>query len=312
MKKVFIKVQSSVGQSWADSIESVNSYSEGVSTDPVEALKNERDYAQRVNVYTQISNQIKLSPDNGNFKIQIAFPRPDVEPRVIDMQDAFNTLTTQNGFYEAVHFGYIFGEDGRGKDFEVIQNSIFFARDPKTKRFVNAITEEELTENDYLEAAVWFTMYRVKGTDLYYMVINPNLIAVSEDLSGKFEDAQYFHLNTRDGTFRSKVFAPNISGGSLIGENIVVASGDEVVLDTFGLSMLHYESGEPLQEDLPAKLEMVVNSTVPYTRDGSIITIDMKDKKVATLSYQWITGTYLDSALTGNESLRYSFAIIKE
>lgn len=312
MKKVFIKVQSSVGQSWADSIESINSYTEGVSTDTVETLKNERNFEQRVNVYTQIANQVKMTPDNGNFKIQIAVPRDGIEPRVIDMTEAFNTLTVQNGFYEAVHFGFIFGEDGRGKDYEVIQNSIFFARDPNTNRFVNAVTEEEITDKDYLEAAVWFTMYRVRGTHLYYMIVNPNLVSVPEDLGGKFEDVQYFHLNTRDGTFRSKVFAPSITGGKIVGNNIIVATADEVVIDTFGLSMLHYESGAPLDEDLPTTIEMLVESSAPYTREKNVINVDMAGKNVATLTYQWLTGTYLDSALTGEESLRYSFAIIKE
>ena len=312
MKKVFIKVQSSVGQSWADAIEGINSYTTGVSNDPVETLKNEREYEQKANVYTQISNQVKLSPNGSNFKVQVALQRGTEGVKEVDMSEAFNTLTTQNGFYEAVHFGYIFNEDGRAKDFEVIENSIFFARDPKTNRFVNAVTEEELTDRNYIEAAVWFTMYRVKGTDIYYMVVNPNLVAVSEELSGKYEDVQYFHLNTRDGTFRTKVLAPNVSGGSLIGDNIIVATGDEVVIDTFGLSILHYESGAPLQEDLPAKIEMQVNSSAPYTREGSVITLDLTNKKVATVTYQWMTGTYLDSSLTGNESLKYSFAIVKE
>lgn len=312
MKKVFIKVQSSVGQSWADSIESINSYTEGVSTDPVETLKNERDYQQRVNVYTQISNNVKLTPSDSNFKIEIAVPRAGVEPRIIDMSEAFNTLTTQNGFYEAVHFGYIFGEDGRGKDFEVIQNSTFFARDPSTQRIVNAITEEEVTDKDNLEVAVWFTLYRVRGTHLYYMVVNPNLVSVPEDLSGTFDDVQYFHLDTSDGTFRNKVFAPAVTNGKIVGNNIIVATSDELSIDAFGLSMLHYESGEALSENLPNTISMLVESSAPYTREANVINVDMTGKNVATITYQWITGTYLDSSLTGNESLRYTFAIIKE
>ncbi len=313
MKQVFIKVQSSVGQSWADAIESINAYSVGLSDDPVQSLKNERNYDQKANVYTQIANLIKLSPTgDGNFTVQIAVPRGEDGIKTINMSEAFTALTPSNGSYESVQYGYIFEKEGKVKDVEVIENSRFFARDPDSKRFVDAITGEELSDSDTVEMAVWLTMYRVSGTHIYYMIVNPNLLAVSEDLSGKFEDARYYHLNTRDGTFRNKVFAPTIKGGSLVGDNIIVATEDTVEIDTFGLSMLHYDSGDILPENIPPKIEMVVNSSLPVSRESSVITVDVSDKNIGTLTYQWITRSYLDSSLTGNESLKYSFVIIKE
>lgn len=313
MKQVFIKIQSSVGQSWADAIEGINSYSVGLSDDPVEALKNERDYEQTANVYTQVSNLIKFTPNgDGNFTVQIAVPRGDEGIKVIEMSEAFEALTPSNGKYESVYYGYIFEKNGRAKDFEVIENSRFFARDPESKRFVDAVTGEEISDSDYIEAAVWLTMYRVSGTQIYYMVINPNLLAVSEDLSGKFEDARYYHLNTRDGTFRNRVFAPSVKGGTLVGDNIIVATEDTVEIDTFGLSMLHYDSRQVSQENIPAKVEMQVKSSLPATREGSVISVDVSTKNIGTLTYQWVTRSYLDSALAGNEALKYSFVIIKE
>ena len=314
MKQVFIKVQSSIGQSWADCIEGINTYSTGPANNPVEVLLNQADYTQKANVYTQVANLIKLLPDqSGGFKVSTPIPKGELDTKSIDMSTAFSCLTTQNGSYEVVYYGYAFDPNNdRVKDIDVIQNSMFFARDPSTKRFVNAVTEEELTEENSLMVAVWFALYRIKATQMYYMVINPNLISVTESLDGKFEDVAYYHLNTRDGTFRTKVFAPAIDGGTLIGNNIIVTNQDSVTIDTFGLSLLHYESRKVSAENIPAKIEMKVNSSFEYSREGSVLTIDTSNKNIGTLSYQWITGSYLDNSLTGNESLKYDFVIIKE
>lgn len=310
MTQVFIKVQSSVGQSWADAAESTNSYITELSDDPLQALYNEKEYEQKINAYTQVSNLIKLVKNDKNFTISTAVPRENGN-KLVDMSKAFETLTAGNGSFGAVHFGYIF-DSSRVKDTDVIDNSIFFARDPDSNKFVNAETLDEISDENIIEAAIFFTIYRVRGTSIYYMVINPNLIAVPEDLSGDYDDIEYFHINSRDGNFKSRVFRPSITGGTLVGDNIIVATEDEVTIDTFGLSALHFKSKRVSQDNLPAKINMTVKSSFPQTREGSVITLDLSGKSVGTLSYQWVTGTYLDSCLTGNESLKYNFAIIKE
>lgn len=310
MTQVFIKVQSSVGQSWADAAESTNSYITELSDDPLQALYNEKEYEQKINAYTQVSNLIKLVKNDKNFTISTAVPRENGN-KLVDMSKAFETLTAGNGSFGAVHFGYIF-DSSRVKDTDVIDNSIFFARDPDSNKFVNAETLDEISDENIIEAAIFFTIYRVRGTSIYYMVINPNLIAVPEDLSGDYDDIEYFHINSRDGNFKSRVFRPSITGGTLVGDNIIVATEDEITIDTFGLSALHFKSKRVSQDNLPAKINMTVKSSFPQTREGSVITLDLSGKSVGTLSYQWVTGTYLDSCLTGNESLKYNFAIIKE
>lgn len=310
MTQVFIKVQSSVGQSWADAAESTNSYITELSDDPLQTLYNEKEYEQKINAYTQVSNLIKLVKNDKNFTISTAVPRENGN-KLVDMSKAFETLTAGNGSFGAVHFGYIF-DSSRVKDTDVIDNSIFFARDPDSNKFVNAETLDEISDENIIEAAIFFTIYRVRGTSIYYMVINPNLIAVPEDLSGDYDDIEYFHINSRDGNFKSRVFRPSITGGTLVGDNIIVATEDKVTIDTFGLSALHFKSKRVSQDNLPAKINMTVKSSFPQTREGSVITLDLSGKSVGTLSYQWVTGTYLDSCLTGNESLKYNFAIIKE
>lgn len=310
MTQVFIKVQSSVGQSWADAAESTNSYITELSDDPLQTLYNEKEYEQKINAYTQVSNLIKLVKNDKNFTISTAVPRENGN-KLVDMSKAFETLTAGNGSFGAVHFGYIF-DSSRVKDTDVIDNSIFFARDPDSNKFVNAETLDEISDESIIEAAIFFTIYRIRGTSIYYMVINPNLIAVPEDLSGDYDDIEYFHINSRDGNFKSRVFRPSITGGTLVGDNIIVATEDKVTIDTFGLSALHFKSKRVSQDNLPAKINMTVKSSFPQTREGSVITLDLSGKSVGTLSYQWVTGTYLDSCLTGNESLKYNFAIIKE
>lgn len=315
MKQLFVKVQSSVGQSWADALEGVNGYLEKITEDPVEALKATKEHTQKVRMYTQISNLIKLSPNgDGNFTVSTAVPRPEGRGvKVVDMSKAFDALKPKNGSFDAIHYGFIFKEDSSLKDIDVIENSNFFGRDPSTDRFVDPFTREEVNaESNAFEAAIWFSIYKIKATDIYYMVVNPNLIAVSGNLRGTYEDAEYYHLNTRDGTFRENVFAPTVQGGLLITENLIIANNDTITIDTFGLSLLHSKSGVIDANNLPSKIEMSIVSSLPYTRDGSKITIDLANKSVGTVSYRWITGSFLDSSLAGNESLKYTFAIIKE
>ena len=317
-KKIFIRFETPDGTSWADCIECLNTFYEGSTDQTVTRdVSKIRDYSQIVSTYTRIDNRMRMFKTRpaGTSHISIGIPTQFLNQSIainnINTEDLISVL--DNPAYQSAYFAFNHTGIPDIKTVDIIPNSTWFARNSVSGKIENAITGELVeTSEDTLKLSIWFTVFRIKDNDIYYLVVNPNLLALNEDVSGTHGDTDYLVLTSHDGSFRNGVFSPTVDSGSrLISENIIVTSGDTVTIDTLGNSYIHGFDGTKLAQDQLPKVNLLVDSPSTYTVDNNIISITV-DKPVTYLTYKWVTGTPLDYTVTGGESLIYNLVIIKQ
>lgn len=318
-EKIFIRTETSISSSWADSLETLNTFYTGdlrEKTDRPDVSKI-ADYEQQANTYVRIDNRMTLfrnrNTNSNNFLalgIPTSLENQKVAYKEIDFESILNALKSKK--YDSVHFGFYFDKKETVNEAVVVENSIILARNKETKKFENVLTGEELCQDDNLELALWFTTYTIGDTGIFYVVTNTNLLVIHEDLTGEKNGIDYVVINSHDGNFKSSVFAPSFSSEVvMVGDNVLFANSDKFTIDVLGNSFIHGFSGEKIPKEQLPNIELSIESSVPFDIDNNLITINMENKNVAYLKYRWVTGTCLDYAFIGKESLIYNYIIVK-
>lgn len=320
-KKIFIRTETSVSSSWADSLETLNTYYDGDSSVGVERpdVSKIKDYGQTLNTFVRIENRNRLfknrKKDSSNF-LSIGVPTPVENQTLFHSEINTDTIfsTLDKSVYKSVHFGYVFNKSKPATESEVVTDSIFFARNVETGKFEDVVTGLPISDKNAFDVNIWFTVYRIGETNLYYMITNTNMLTTYEDISGTKGDVDFVLLNTHDGTFKSSIFVPSFSDNTTqVGENILLAKGgSNIVIDTLGNSFLHGFGGKKLpQNELPS-VKLEVESSTAFNIEGSQIFVDISKSPVSYIKYRWVTDTSLDYSIVGPESLTYSFVVMKQ
>ena len=136
--------------------------------------------------------------------------------------------------------------------------STYFGRNNHNGKLTNLESEEEY--DNHVSAALWMAFYKIKNCDIYYCIINDNLVdstIIKEDLSDvvSFSETEdkYCVLNSHDGNFKDSVFNPTVDfRAQFIGDNVILANKFRFELDMFGESRLHMMNRGLLNDsDLP-------------------------------------------------------------
>jgi hypothetical protein len=316
MSTFFFNTENSVNPSWSNVAEGLNVYYEGLppGLGQVDLTKIKK-YDNFFNSYIKIDKKLGIyNNQEGKLLLAMAMPTPGQSMGIkeIDLDKAKAFLDSG---LEVVYFGYLFTEEMVSQN-TVIENSCFFGRNVLDKRPTNLTRQSVLEGNPY--AAIWMAFYKMVDTDVYYVVINDNLLESSIIKSDESEinlrdrtDVIEF-LNSHDGNLRDSVFTPSLDSNSkFIGPNIIATTGDTVVIDLFGYnSKFHKIAGRRLGNDELPRIRLDVECSGNYQRDSNTITISL-NKDVTTLSYRWVTGTELDYISSKQEQLRYDFVIIR-
>ena len=314
-KQLFIRYETPDGKSWADALASLNVYSTnpGVSA----GLADIKDYNQQVNRYRRMYYKMsvfKTVSENPATFLSIGYPTEIVDQTVtiksIDTDFIFSKLAT--GKYQTVYFAFYFGDNPEGAgDLDVITKSNYYARNVETGNFENLATGAVITEENP-SFSFWYNVSRMGNTEIYYMVINPEMVVVPYDIEGMFGGVDYRLLDNQNGTFGNAVFNPSVTGGVMIGKNIIVAESNTVVIDTLGNSALHGFSGNKIPKDQLPKIELDVLSSAPYNKDNNLVTVDVSSKPVSYVKIKWVTKSNLDfPTISLDESITENFVIIK-
>ena len=312
-RTIFIKAETSDGKAWADTCETINNYYSGSVDDIDIDLKQMEDFDQKADIYTRISTKVlfgKSSEGNNSFDIKVPLPRPNRKGQVtFDMETVFEAFELKK--YRQIYFGYVFPEEGSSTETDAIEKAFFFARN-SDGRFINIETNEEISESNKVQLAIWFSVFRVKGSGFYYVSLNTNLLDVAEDLSFIANENNYILLDTHDGSFRDSVFKPSLSDNAEFIDDtmIVVKEGNEFTLNTFGWSKVHYQYKE-INDELIPRVDIRWQSTLNVQKDDHIFTIKLDDKNNGLFKYKLITESQLDYGLSGDEALQYKFLVIK-
>lgn len=316
MSTFFFNTENAINSSWADVAEGLNSYYAGPNPGLTPLDRSGiTDQEQQISSYVKIDRKIGLffSPD-GKMVISMASP---VEGQTLGIKEIDFTSVKYilDAGVKVVYLGYLFKEESVPQN-KVIEDTCFFGRRVIDNRLTNFDTDEDIEGN--VSAALWMAFYKIKDCDIYYVVLNDNLIESSvmrssqsqPDLRGETEVFEF--INSHDGSLKDAVFAPDVDPDSkFFGSNIIIATGDTVEIDVFGYSQLHKIAGRRLKDsELPdADIEIECSST--YTKTKNRILVDL-DKPITTISYRWVTGTELDYLASKSEQLRYDFVILKQ
>ena len=247
MSYIFFKTENSVSKSWGDVAEGLNSHYIGPHEDWMSTPHYRggvTDYEQKINSFVKIGNKLGLykSPEK-SLAIAIASPAPGQTMGVKHLDIPFIKEQLDSGI-PCVYFAYNFQEEATSQT-TVVEKTSYFGRVPLTGKLSNLETKENFDTN--LSLAIWMAFYKIKNCDIYYCIINDNLLdstIIKEDLtdiiSFKNEPDHYCVLTSHDGNFKDSVFSPTVdSKAKIIGENIIVTESPLFVLDVFGDSRLH-------------------------------------------------------------------------
>ena len=314
MSTIIFNTENSVSKSWADVAEGLNYEYRG----PAEEWGNTADYLggltdhdQQISSFVKISNKIALykSPEK-TLAICVAAPTPGQTLGIKHLDLELIKKQLDSGI-KVVYFGYAFTEESVSQT-DVVERSSYYGRNLLNNRLTDLVTNEERTEN--FSAALWMAWYKFKDADIYYCILNDNLLdstlirTETSDVSFADQEDTYILLNTQDGNFKEAVFAPGLNGAKFVGD-IIVTENAKFEIDVFQQSQLHKNNGARLPDDaLPTK-NIKVESSMGATIENNRITVDLGEKTTGFVSYKWWTGTDLD--FTKNEELKYSFVVVK-
>ena len=316
MSTIIFNTENNISKSWADVAEGLNSRYLGKKEDwrtTAEYLRDIKDHDQQINSYVKITNKIGLYKADGEpLAIAVTSPIPGQTLGVKNLNLELIKSKLNSGI-SVVYFGFAFTEESVSQT-DVIQKSTYFGRDLSTNSLVNLETDTALEGN--IKAALWMAFYKIKDCDIYYVVINDDLVdsaIIRQEFStGNLveENDTYSILNTQDGNFKEAIFAPGLdSNAYFIGKNIIATTKSTFELDVFQQSHLHKIIKDRISdEDLPAA-DITIESSVDASINKNRITVDLGKKSTATLSYKWWTGTEIE--FSKNEELKYDFVIIK-
>jgi hypothetical protein len=311
-KKFFVRYESEAGSDWSTTAFGLNLYSLDDHRNIGLNYPAFRDYSQVVQQYrrSEIRNQMfKTAGENPSTFLSVGVPigwdGQTVSINAVDTNVIVALLDT--GKYSSIQFAFSADEHPEGAgDLDVITMSGYYGRNDETGVYENCITGQPLSQ--YPSLSFWYSVYQIGTTNIYYMVVNPELLCVISDIDGTYNGVDYKLIGSDTDTFANELLSPEVTGGKLVGPNMIFAESDTVVINVVGTSVTLGSPGFYVKPEQIPTIDLAVESSVNYTVDNHILTLDLTGKTSAYVNYKWVTGTFLDFS---REQLTKNFVIIK-
>ena len=310
-KKFYVRYETPDGDNWASVMARLNMTNSEfiINSDPAKT----RDYDQSISAYFHRDYRMqifKTISENPLSFLSIGSPSGITDQTVsisaIDFGVIESALST--GKYPSVFFAFY--DNGQGEfvsDLDTVTHSGYYGRNTASGKVENVQTGEVLDDSS-VKLSLWYNVVKIGNNDIYYLIANPNLVTITQNIGGTFGGVDYIELFTYDGGLAVSVFKPLVvSGGKIIGTDNIAALGDTLTIDVTGDSILVRAHGNP-----SPNVDLVVDASVPYTVENNILTLDLTGKEAAYVEYKWKTNSDLDFALYSQEGeLKRSFVIHK-
>lgn len=313
-KKLYIKYDNTDGRSWSVADYSLNLYS----VEPNETigfkLSGFRDYSNFIDLYrrSDIRNQIfRTVGSQPDHFLSVGLPT-GIEGQTVSV----NSINTEGIMYSldlpkynSVMFAFnsVDHPEGAG-DLDVVAKSDYYARNIETG-LVEKCSTGEAYNRETLSLSIWYTVYQVGDSGIYYMVVNPDLLTIVTGIDGSYRGVDYRYIGAADDTFCNELLNPSIvSGGVFAGNDTILATDDSITIDIVGESIIHGSLGNKIPKNQLPNIRLSVESSVPYTVDNNLLTLNLAGKNAAYVNYKWVSGTFLDFT---REQLTRRFVIVK-
>ncbi len=218
--------------------------------------------------------------------------------RTIDMNKMMAALDSGSDF---VMFGHV-TETNVTTEIDLLKNGIYMTRNSE-KELVDLDTGDFLTDVDptYPDIAfvsVLFGLVKLGNTGIYYLITDSKLLQPNGEFgfTDPNTDTVYRIIQDSDGTIKENVFDYSFTGDSVtvIGKRDVFAgNSEELVLDLTGGPNSIFVG---MHESTPPTVDIIVNSTYPYTVVGNAINLDISSGVTGYLKVTVNAGAFFEVA----------------
>lgn len=318
-KYVFIKAQPNDAKHWANIYNGINLMNTGTALNPKFG-----DAPDQVDTFVRREMRPSLSRASGK----------GIDPSVTPLQfgyKAFGSLsedmvtgvdhTLMMEKLDGMDYPHAFAAYGYFFDTEnteavpsdkIIENSIYFGRN-KEGNIINLKTGRQLASNwtdGRFKFAVWFVMLKVTS-DMYYIVIDPQLANIYENIETEHNDIIFSVMDAHDGTLCDTILKPTFGRGSLhMSDNLVIASGKTFKVDPYGESVFRWRYTDYNCKDIDLRVK--TNLKYKTNDDGSLTFDQPADGQIGYIYMRVpVTSDIIDQASLGVDSVRRSYIVVK-
>jgi hypothetical protein len=314
-KYVFIKAQPNDAKHWSNVTNGMNLLNVGSALHPKYAdAPDQIDHftrrEMRPSVSTATAPHVKTALQFG-YKAFGTLSEDVVAGIETDLM--IKTLDDMNYPHAFVSFGYFFDTENTeavptGK---IITGSVYYARD-KDGHIINVKKGNKLVSNwgdGKYKFATWYTMFKITH-DIYYMVINPQLANIYENIETEGDGVVYSVMDAHEGTLNDMILHPSFGKGSLhMSDNLVLATGKSFKVDPFAESPFRY------RYDYDCKaIDLRVKTNLKYkTNDDGSLTFESPEAGVIGYIYLRVpvSSAIIDQSSLGVDSVRRSYIVVK-
>ena len=225
---------------------------------------NPKDSQSYLYQFNKRDNKIVFNKNRGHVDVHdYVLTKPFVEPSMemnktvtkgVDLNFVINWLN--NNQEKSLGFG-TFMNGGSHND--IIQNSVFYTRNPWMGGHIYDIQKEQFIttdDNKHISAVTWFYAYKMKDAPIYLMVFNPAITVLGDDVEFETDVARFRNMDQHMGDFATQFLKPKMSKNAYpLEDKWYVVRGDEFEFDVGALGTLR----QALDENLDSSLIKVVS-----------------------------------------------------
>lgn len=169
---------------------------------------------------------------------------------------------------------------------EAVESATFYSR-ISTGEVVNLKTNDIVENPTFIP---WFFAYKTKDLPLYYIVMNPYSIQITENFEGQYGENKVYTISNHLKNISELIFKPKFSRNvRQIGDHNLVVRGDEFTVQPFDTWFVkkHFP-------DFFENVAVKIDTNFEYSIADRKIKINSLNKKRGFLSVRWNSGTLMD------------------
>jgi len=275
------------------------------------------DYDQQVGFYTHMDFNLRIGRNRTETKpeLPLALFHFTVDPtQATQNEDTFRPIDTKkmmsilDSGYDFVLFGF-YSDSHLVVDYSLIQNAKYVVRDENdvlidydTKEPINANQNQKVTFITTL-----FGMVKMKPLSVYYMILDSNLVKLSDGLDYTDEKNDITYRLDSKTHIKENFFAPEFGDTVIkIGSNVLIATTDQFTIDLFGRTIFKHHATEGT---IP-NLEVTISSDLTVIpQDGNKLSVQVT-KPIGYIKYSIDAGKFFNM-VDPAEKLEFEFVVVK-
>lgn len=195
---------------------------------------------------------------------------------------------------------------------DVLQSCFYYTRDNfPSGHVINAKNNQAITtdEEPIVEMITYFYAYRLKDQPIYFIIFNPDMISLSDNVEFTNDRAHYRIIDQHAGPFANQLLTPKMSKNAFpLDQDWFVITGDSFEMDVGKFSSVTNAYGIYAQN-----VKVISDLKVVHEKSNKYTVQFNKGQTHGFISLRLNTGTMFDYSLIGSKNrLIYNIRIDKK